>query len=170
LTAPRGLAAAVAVNHAERQTEFVKTNDAAAMTWRFEPGEDWFAVGCEARAQSRRGAATADRRDVVPRASRVHDVPAAAAAASRARRARGIRDPSAPTAMAWLFEIRRRSVPGWLPGARPITTAHASQPIEGTSHPQGAAVHDVQINHRGPDVCMTKQSLHGSDVVAVFEQ
>jgi hypothetical protein len=32
LTAPRGLAAAVAVNHAERQSEFVKTNDAAAMT------------------------------------------------------------------------------------------------------------------------------------------
>src|SRR5439155_16118670 len=30
----RGLAAAVAVNHAEPQTEFVKTNDAAAMTWR----------------------------------------------------------------------------------------------------------------------------------------
>ena len=73
MTAPNGLAAAVAVNHAERPTEFVKTNDAAAMTWRFEPGEDWFAVSCEAGAQSGRGAATAE--DVVPPASPVHDVP-----------------------------------------------------------------------------------------------
>lgn|SRR5215813_1622454 len=103
-------------------------------------------------------------------ASPVRDVPAAAVAASGARCARDIRDPNASTAMAWLFEIRKRSVAGWMPGAGPITTAHASQPIEGTSHPQGAAVHDVQIDHRGPDVCMTKQSLHGSDVVAVFEQ
>jgi hypothetical protein len=61
-------------------------------------------------------------------------------------------------------------MPGWLRGARPITTVHGSQPIEGTSHPQGTPIHDVQIDHRGPDVCMTKQRLHGSDVVAVFEQ
>ena len=33
LTAPKGLAAPVAVNHRERQTQSMRTDDTAAMTW-----------------------------------------------------------------------------------------------------------------------------------------
>jgi hypothetical protein len=31
------------------------------------------------------------------------------------------------------------------------------------SAPSRAPVHDVQMNHRGPDVCMAEQRLYGSD-------
>ena len=140
------------------------------LTWRCEPGEDWFAVGCEARGQSRRGAATADRRDVVPPASPVHDVPAAAAAASRARRAKGIRDTSAPAAIAWPSKIGEGRCPVGCLARGQSRPGRLSQPIERTAHAQGTPVHDVQINHRCTDVCMTEQGLHGPDVVAVFEQ
>jgi hypothetical protein len=91
----------------------------------------------------------------------------------RRRWARGIRDPNAPTTMCWAIRGFGRVAAGRLPDAGRITAApaaHALQPIEGTSHSQGAPIHDVQIDHGGPDVCMTKQRLYGSNVIAVFEQ
>ena len=38
------------------------------------------------------------------------------------------------------------------------------------ANPQRPPIEDMQVDHRGRDVAMPEQFLHGPDVVAVFQQ
>ena len=45
-----------------------------------------------------------------------------------------------------------------------------SQAIDWAADPQCPPIEDVQVDHRGSDVAMPEQFLHGANVVPVFEQ
>ena len=42
--------------------------------------------------------------------------------------------------------------------------------VRGTADGEGSAVEDMGVDHRGADVVVTEELLHGADVVAVFEE
>ena len=49
-------------------------------------------------------------------------------------------------------------------------TGGFSRAIDWAADPQRSPIENVQIDHRGADVAMPEQLLHGPDVVAVFQQ
>ena len=42
--------------------------------------------------------------------------------------------------------------------------------VGGAADGEGSAVEDMGVDHRGADVVVTEELLHGADVVAVFEE
>ena len=42
--------------------------------------------------------------------------------------------------------------------------------VSGAADGEGSAVEDMGVDHRGADVVVTEELLHGADVVAVFEE
>ena len=42
--------------------------------------------------------------------------------------------------------------------------------IDGADHPSSAPIEDVRVHHRGRHVLVAEQFLHGTDVVAEFQQ
>jgi hypothetical protein len=57
---------------------------------------------------------------------------------------------------------------GWLGIGE--TAAAGSKTVGGAGDAEGAAFHDVRIDHRGTNVAVAEEFLDGADVGAVFEQ
>lgn len=53
---------------------------------------------------------------------------------------------------------------------RGLIPPHPLRTIDRTADAQRPTIENVQINHRGTDVAMPEQFLHGPDVVTVFQQ
>ena len=66
----------------------------------------------------------------------------------------------------------RASGPACSAGSRVANRPDARIPyfVERTAHAEAAAIQDVGVDHRGLQVAMAEQLLHGADVVAALEQ
>lgn len=94
---------------------------------------------------------------------------AAAIAANRGACARDTPRDNAAGAMTWAVQARE-DLCAVSCNTRGQSRARRSQPIERTFDAERPAIHDVQVDHRGPDVLMAQELLHGPNVVPIFQQ